>query len=81
MAWAAKWNGGGTGYFTEVMIALEQPNGSMKGINTIRLGDRVKIENLRFYQGAILSNYLDHAPGQGYALDPTERYTKTITFR
>ena len=81
VAWAAKWNGGGTGYFTEVMIALEQPNGSMKGINTIRLGDRVKIENLRFYQGAILSNYLDHAPGQGYALDPTERYTKTITFR
>ncbi len=81
VAWAAKWNGGGTGYFTDVMIALEQPNGSMKGINTIRLGDRVKIENIRFDKGAILAEYLDHAPGQGYGLEPTERYTKTINIR
>nr|WP_320145254.1 hypothetical protein [uncultured Anaeromusa sp.] len=81
IAWAAKWHSSGTGVFSKVMIAMVMPDGSVKGVYTDTIGDRVKILNIRFSSNGVLTDYLDRSPGQARAEDPTVKFTSTIAFR
>lgn len=81
IAWAAKWHGGGTGVYSKVMIAMMMPDGSVKGVYTDTIGDRVKILNIRFSSNGVLTDYLDRARGQARAEAPTIEFTSTVTFR
>ena len=71
VAWAAIWSGGGTGHFTEIMIAVEQPDGTMEGRHTVTIGDRIKCQKISITKNKVIVDYLDRMPNQGMATRPT----------
>ena len=71
VAWAAEFCDGETGHFTEIMIANEEPDGTMKGSLVVRLGDRVHCQQISIEKNKIIVDYLGRKPNQGMALKPT----------
>ena len=71
VVWGAIYWGGGTGRFTEVMLAIEQPDGTMEGRSTVTIGDRIKCQNISIAKNKVIVDYLDRMPNQAMATRPT----------
>lgn len=71
VAWAAVWWGGGTGHFTEIMIAVEQTDGTVDGRHTVHIGDRIHCQKISIEKNKVIVDYLDRMPNQGMATRPT----------
>ncbi|MEI6480633.1 MAG: hypothetical protein WCO12_03915 [bacterium] len=71
-------NGGGTGTFYFLAVALGN-EGGYKGINTVFIGDRIAPQNTEIKNGVITVNYADRLPSEPMVAEPTvgvSRYFK-----
>ena len=71
-------DGGGTGLFTYLAVALKNDTGYTI-LNTIFLGDRVAPQNTQIKDGIIIANYVDRLPDEPMTAEPTfgvSRYFK-----
>lgn len=71
-------NGGGTGTFYFVTVALKV-DGGYKGLNSIFLGDRIAPQNTEIKNGIITVNYADRLPDEPFTTKPSvgvSRYFK-----
>ena len=80
VAWGALYWGGGTGIFTEIMIAVEQPDGTIMSRQPISIGDRIYCRKISISRNKIVIDYLDHRQNQAMAEAPTipKKYTVTL---
>jgi hypothetical protein len=71
-------DGGGTGLFTYLAVALKNDSGYTT-LNTIFLGDRVAPQNTQIKDGVVTANYVDRLPTEPMVAEPTigvSRYFK-----
>ena len=71
-------NGGGTGTFYFLAVALGN-EGGYRGINTVFIGDRIAPQNTEIKNGVITVNYADRLPSEAMVSEPTigvSRYFK-----
>ena len=71
-------DGGGTGLFTYLAVALKNDSGYTT-LNTIFLGDRVAPQNTQIKDGVIIANYVDRLANEPMTAQPSvgvSRYFK-----
>jgi hypothetical protein len=68
-------NGGGSGTFYYLVVALNKNNGFV-GINGILLGDRIEPVSNEFKNGEIVITYLDRLPSEPMVKKPTNKAVK-----
>ncbi len=71
-------DGGGTGLFTYLAVALKN-NGGYNALNTIFIGDRIAPQNTQIKDGVIVVNYTDRLADEPMSVQPSigvSRYFK-----
>ncbi len=64
---------GGSGTFYYLSAVLQGPDGNEWPIDTLYLGDRIRIDDISIKDQKIIVNYFDRRPGQPMAAEPTHR--------
>ena len=70
-------NGGGTGIFFYVVVALKTADG-YKGTNAIYLGDRIAPQTTEFKNGQIVGNYANRKPNEPFSEEPSVGVSKYL---
>ena len=73
-------NGGGTGTFYYVVVALHTATGYL-GTNAVLLGDRIAPQTTHIENGTVVVNYAKRKPGESFAVKPSvgvSNYLKVI---
>jgi heat shock protein HslJ len=68
---------GGSGTFSELALIVEQ-NGALVNVDTVRLGDRIKVNSLAFVKGAVTVDMAIPGPNDP-ACCPTQKAVRTYT--
>ena len=70
-------DGGGTGLFTYLAVALKTDNG-YQILNTVFLGDRIAPQNTEIKNGTIIANYVDRLPDEPMSAQPSVGVSRTF---
>jgi hypothetical protein len=77
MAFLLTQNGGGTGTFFYVAVALKMANG-YQGTNAVYIGDRIAPQTTEIKNGELIVNYADRKPGEPFSADPSLGISKYL---
>ncbi len=80
MAFLVTHNGGGSGTFVYVVVALQNAVGRYNGTNAILLGDRVAPQTTEIRNGILIVNYADRKPDEPMTAQPSVGISQYIYY-